>query len=83
MSNITQEQLDEAVLDLTGRPEWATLAKGLQNDIYQAQATALDAPDWDTVCRLRGFAEGLAFVLRLRDTVLGAKEVEEGNNAPL
>lgn len=71
---MTQEDFDDAVLTITGRPEWALIQKGLSNDIYSAQASALDANTWEDVCRLRGFAQGLAFVINLRDTVVRAKE---------
>lgn len=78
---MTDEELDEAVLSVTGNPNWNIVVKGLQNDIYGLQASALDAPDWDTVCRLRGQAEGLAFVINLRDTVIRSREVKESNDA--
>ncbi len=83
MNGPTPEQLDDAVLSITGRPEWAVIVKGLQNDIYHSQASALDAPNWDTVCELRGFAKGLAFVINLRDTVEGMAEVKKSNDAAL
>jgi len=72
--NITQEQFDEAVLELTGRPEWAVFEQGLKNEIYQSQARALSAESWEVVCRLRGFAEGLSFVGNLRAMTVAAQE---------
>lgn len=67
--NVTQEQLDDAVLEITGRPEWATFVQGLLNEIYQSQARALTSETWEDVCRLRGFAEGLAYVSNIREIV--------------
>ena len=83
MNQLTQEQLDDAVLTLSGTPEWAIVMQGLQADIYHMQASVFDAPDWDTVNKLRGFAEGLAYVINLRNTVTGLKEIEEANRAPV
>lgn len=72
--NITQEQLDDAVLEITGRPEWAMFVQGLFNEIYQSQARALTADSWEEVNRLRGFAEGLAYVSNVREMVTQSKE---------
>ncbi|NIN96669.1 MAG: hypothetical protein GTO49_17210 [Anaerolineae bacterium] len=65
--DITQEAYDEAILEVTGGVHWDTVKKGLANEIYHAQARALDAESWEQVCRLKGFAEGIAYVMRLRE----------------
>ena len=70
---MTQDQFNDAVLDVTGGPNWDIVKKGLANDIYNTQAQALDAKSWEEVCELRGFAKGLAFVMRLRETIQAAK----------
>ena len=41
---INQDEFNEAVLDITGNPNWAIVKKGLENDIYQSQANAFNAP---------------------------------------
>lgn len=76
---ITQEQFDEALLTVTGGADWAIVAKGLSNDIYQIQAGAFDAKSWEAVCEARGFAQGLAYVINLRENVIKAKEVGDAN----
>jgi len=79
--NITQEQLDDAVLTITGHPDWSIIVKGLENDIYHTQASMADASSWDQVNELRGFMKGLAFVINLRNTIKAVKEQEEINAA--
>lgn len=74
---MTQEEFDNAVLEITGNPNWAIIQKGLANDIYNAQASALDAKTWEEVNALRGFAQGLAFVINLRESVTRAKEIND------
>ena len=69
---MTQEDFNDAILMCTGHPEWEIVKKGLANDIYQAQAQALDAEDWDKVNELRGFAKGLAFIINIRESTLAA-----------
>lgn len=76
---ITQEKFNEAVLDVTGGPNWDIVKLGLSNDIYQAQAQALDAGSWEEVCRLRGFAQGLAYVMNLREVVTTSIREGESN----
>lgn len=70
---MNQDDFNEAVLTCTGHPEWDLVKKGLSNDIYQAQAQALDAKSWEEVCELRGFAKGLAFIINLRENTLAAR----------
>ena len=65
---ITQDQFNEAVLDVTGGPSWDIVKKGLANDIYATQAGSLEAQTWEQVCEARGFAKGLAFVMNLRES---------------
>ena len=67
---MTQDDFNEAVLHCTGGPEWEIVKRGLANDIYQAQAQALEATSWDHVCELKGFAKGLAFIINLRESTL-------------
>ena len=35
---MTQDQFNDAVLDVTGGPNWDIVKKGLANDIYNTQA---------------------------------------------
>lgn len=71
---MTQDDFNEALLDVTGGPQWDVVKKGLANDIYAAQAQALDAKSWEEVCELRGFAKGLAFVMNLRENLIAANK---------
>lgn len=73
---ITQDQLDDAILDITGRAEWAVIQSALNNEIYQCQASSLDVKTWEEVCALRGYAKALAFVIQLREMVVKSKEQE-------
>ncbi len=71
---ITQEQLDEAVLGLMGHPDWDIIATFLVNEAVQARDMCADANSWEDVQKLSGFAEGLAFVVNLRDMTEKALE---------
>ena len=63
---ITQEQLDEAILGLTGTPNWEIIATFLVSEAIQSRDMCADANSWDEVNKLSGFAEGLAYVVNLR-----------------
>lgn len=77
---ITQEQFDDAVLALTGDPNWDIITQGLANDIYQTQASVFDsAHDWGQVMELKGFARGLAYVVNLRNNVVLTLKTEAAN----
>jgi hypothetical protein len=78
-----QDRLDDAILTVTGGPDWAVVAQGLANEIYEAQARVFDVQSWDDVNRLRGFAQGLAYVLNLRDATILAKQQREQSDADL
>lgn len=82
---VTQEQFDEAVLTLTGTPEWDIIVQGLANDIYHTQCQALDAADWGAVKELKGFASGLSYVINLRSTTITVQSnlKDEAPNADL
>ena len=71
---MTQEEFNNAVLNVTGGPDWDIVKQGLANDIYQVQAGALDAKSWEAVCEARGFAAGLAYISSLREQTLMAME---------
>jgi len=44
---------------------WKNLIEDCTKEIYQLQADALEAGSWDEVCRLRGRAEQLAYLVNL------------------
>ena len=54
---------------------WKSLLAQLEQEIYEIQADALEASDWDKVCRLRGRAEGWAY-LRNLEAVLDHQKAE-------
>lgn len=78
-TDFTQEQFNMAVLNVTAGPDWDIVKKGLANDVYQVQAGALDAESWEQVCESRGFAQGLAYMINLRENTLRVIEVETDN----
>lgn len=80
--DITQEQMTEAILSVTGGPDWEIVKKVLLADIYNIQAGALDAKSWEAVCEARGFAAALAYIVNLRETTISAMN-EENRNANL
>lgn len=73
---ITQDQLDEAILNEMGRPDWAIINAFLAQQAIVARDACADAPSWEEVKRLQGFAEGLAFVVNLRENTKKIKEQE-------
>lgn len=74
---ITQEKLDEAILDITGRPDWDMIATFLVNEALIARDRCADAHSWEEVQRAAGFAEGLAYVVNLREMTI--KSMEQRN----
>lgn len=77
---VTQEQFDEAVLNVTSGPDWEIVKKGLANDIYNTQAGVFDnARDWGSFMEFKGFARGIAYVINLRETVIRTLENEKTN----
>ena len=64
---MTQEELDNAILTITGRPEWALVAELLAREAIISRDMCADANTWEDVQRRAGFAEGLGYVLNLRE----------------
>jgi len=48
---------------------WKRLVADAEKRIYQMQADALEAPNWDTINRLRGRAETLAEICQMEEMV--------------
>lgn len=71
-----QNVLDEAVISFFSGPEWETIKKGLEHDIYNIQASMLDVNSWDEVNQLKGFCRGIAYVINLRDSIKAARDSE-------
>lgn len=71
---ITQEQLDETILKVMGHPDWEIIAKYLVNEAMILRDSCADAVSWDEVLRRRGFAEGLAYVVNLREMTKRVRE---------
>ena len=71
---ITQEQLDEAILTVTGDRNWAIVAEFLAREALVTRDSCADAEVWEEVCRRKGFADGLAYVLNLRSLTETAME---------
>lgn len=77
MSEFNLEAWEDAVLTITSGQAWETVRDGLTNEIYACQAAALEQHSWDKVCELRGYAQGLAFILNLRENTILAKKQRE------
>jgi S-adenosylhomocysteine hydrolase len=73
---ITQEMLDDAILDNMGRPDWEIIAQFLVAEALRTRDACADADSWEAVNYNRGFADALAYVVNLRDTTKRAKEQE-------
>jgi hypothetical protein len=56
----------EAMMTLTGLPEWELLVEELEKMVYEIQANALEASSWEKVQEDKGFAKGLAYMINLR-----------------
>jgi hypothetical protein len=67
----------EAIMTLTGLPEWEMLTEELAKMVYEIQANALEASSWEQVQQDKGFAKGLAYMINLReDTKLEKKSAD-------
>jgi len=75
MSNEYQK-LDEDILALTGKPEWATLLRVLDAEHSAAMQNQLDASDWGEFKKHQGYREALFFVFNLREYT---KQLAENN----
>lgn len=65
---MTNEELDEAILTLTGRKEWTEyFHKLLEAENAAAVQNELDAPNWDEVMYQRGYRAALGFVANIRE----------------
>ena len=76
---MTQDDFNNAVLAITAGPDWDVVKQGLSNDVYQVQAGALDAKSWEAVCEARGFAQGLAYIINLRENTLKQIEIADAD----
>lgn len=69
-----EDKIDEAVLNVTSGPDWDIVKESLLKEVYNIQASMLDATSWDQVCELRGFARGLIFMSNLREMTIAAQK---------
>ena len=76
---MTQEELDDAILTITGRPEWALVAELLAREAIISRDMCADSSTWEDVQRRAGFAEGLGFVLNLRQMTEQAQETYDAD----
>lgn len=75
-----QQTFTDAVLAVTGGENWEVIQQGLRNMIYEVQASALELKSWEEVNQAKGFAQGLNYVIHLRDMELNKQEQD---NAPV
>lgn len=81
MNEITQEQYEDAVLMITGRPEWNDFALGLIEEIKLSQQNVFTKDNWDAVCEEKGFCRGLAYVITLREQVIKVRQERTAQDA--
>jgi hypothetical protein len=66
---------DEAMLTLTGSKEWDLLKDELIKEIYQMQCNLIDnCKNWDQFVYTKGWAECLAYIIRLRERTKASME---------
>lgn len=76
MSYETFQELDEAILGLTGEPEWKALVQVLGAENAAAMQNQLDASDWGEFKFQQGYRQALFFVFNLREHT---KQLAEAN----
>lgn len=67
----------EAYEALFAQEGWRMLLEDLAQEIKDAQADALEAPDWDTVCKMRGRAEKCNELLCLQEFLKSGWEAHD------
>ena len=70
----------DAMMTLTGTPEWDMMVEDIEKLIYEVQANSLEVPSWDQLCEGRGFAKGLQYIIGIRDRLVTTKDID---NAPV
>ncbi len=75
--SIDQETIEDAVLTLTGAPEWKAIQEGLFREMQQSHANVFHQPTWEAVCEEKGFVRGLYYCLALREQVIAAQKQRE------
>ena len=81
MTRLKGQKLDtERMITLTAYPEWGDLVDDLSKQIYAEQANGFEnAKDFPDLCTRRGYAQGLAYIVNLRDTIKKVAEVEHAD----
>lgn len=67
----------DSLEEVFGTPGWTILIEDAKREVYQLQADALDAPDWETLLTSRGRAQQLAEFIRLPEQVEGNRASHE------
>jgi hypothetical protein len=76
---LTQEDIRyfDDLDDMFGSAGWRHLVDEARKQIYQFQAEALEAKNFETVAYLRGQAEQLARLINLQDTTTSIRKASE------
>ena len=77
---IDPQTLEDAILLVTGSPEWETIQRGLFNEIQASQMNVFNLESWDRMCEEKGFVRGLYYVITLREQLIAAKKQAEDAN---
>lgn len=75
------EKYYEKIITLTAYPEWKDYVAELEKEIYQLQAEAFEAKDWDEFNVTKGMARGLARIVNLRADTKNILEIGESNES--
>jgi len=77
MKEYTPEEFEDAILLLTGSPNWGIIQKLLFNEIQTSHNNAFFLPTWEHVQEEKGFCRGLMYVITLREQLMAAKKQAE------
>lgn len=66
--------------DMFGTPGWRNLVDDAKREIYELQATALEAASYEEIMFMKGQAEVLNRIVNLRDITAATKSQHEEND---
>lgn len=79
--NREDEKYYEKIVTLTAYPEWGDYVEELKKEIYQIQAEAFEAKNWDEFNVKKGEAKGLSRIVNLRADTINVMNIGESNES--
>lgn len=76
---MSYQDYDEAVLTLTGTPEWKTLMELLNAENAAATQNQLEASKWEDVRFYQGYRAALEYVYSIREVTKILVEQQDGS----